>query len=155
MLPSGPSLGAGDAAFILNGNCSYFPGKDKPLSRAQRGAARLTARGLSSSPHPAPCLSPAVSASFLMRAANLQSTCRWFWVEHSLSHCWKHRHRTRVNQRGEAAGKGGRARTVVDRVWAARGKPRSLLPKLNSAYSLTVPGISLLFFMQPNCRSST
>ena len=33
-------------AFILNGNCSYFPGKDKPLITAQGGAARLTARGL-------------------------------------------------------------------------------------------------------------
>ena len=27
----------------------------------------------------------------------------------------------RVNQRGEVEGKGGRARTVVDREWAGRG----------------------------------
>ena len=37
-------------AFILNSNCSYFPGEDKSLLTAQGGAARLTARGLGSSP---------------------------------------------------------------------------------------------------------
>ena len=94
-LPGGPSLGAGGTAFILNGNCSYFSGKDKPLRWAQGGTARLTVRCLGSGPRPAPCLSPAVSASFLMRAANLQSTCRWFWAEHSLSHCWNHGHKMR------------------------------------------------------------
>ena len=53
-------------AFILNGNCSYFPGKDKPLITAQGGAARLTARGLGSGPAQLPAF-PAACASFLMR----------------------------------------------------------------------------------------
>ena len=50
------------------------------------------------------------------------------------------------HERGEAEGKGGRARTVVDRVWAARGTPRSLLPKLNSVYS-----VSLEFLFSFSC----
>ena len=53
-LPRRPSLGHGGTAFALKGSCSYFPGKDKPLSWAQRGAARPTARSLSSGPRPAP-----------------------------------------------------------------------------------------------------
>lgn len=52
--------------FILNSNCSYFPGEDKSLLTAQGGAARLTARGLGSSPAQLPAF-PAACASFLMR----------------------------------------------------------------------------------------
>ena len=136
-------------AFVLNGNCSYFSGEDKPLITAQGGAARLTVRGLGSGPHPAPCLSPAAYASFLMRAATLQSTGRWFWAKNNLSHCWKHSYWIRVYQREEAEGKGGRARTVVDRVWAIRGTPMSLLLKLNSICSLS------LEFLFSFSRSST
>ena len=101
-------------------------------------------------PRPAPCL-PSSLCFLPDEATALQSTCRWFWAEHSLSHCWKHGHRTRVNHRGEAEG----AEPVP---WwtecGQAGAPRPLLPKLNSIYSLTVPGISLFFFMQSNCRSS-
>ena len=140
-------------AFILNGNCSYFPGKDKPLITAQGGAARLTARGLGSGPAQLPAF-PAACASFLMRPqpyslhAGGSEPSTGFPTVGNMVTGQESTTGERLKGKGQSQGRGGQS---VGR----QGAPRSLLPKLNSIYSFTVPGISLFFFMQPNCRSST
>ena len=127
-------------AFILNSNCSYFPGEDKPLLTAQGRAARLTARGLGSSPAQLPPF-PSSLCFLPDEAAALQPTCRWFWAEHSLSHCWKHGHR----MRGEGL-KGTEAEPGPWWTECGQAESTQVSAPQTELHLLTVPGISLFFF---------
>ena len=119
-------------AFILNGNCSYFPGKDKPLITAQGGAARLTARGLGSGPAQLPAF-PAACASFLMRpqpyslhAGGSEPSTSFPTVGNMVT--------GRESTTGERLKGKGQSQDCGGQSVGSQQAPRSLLPKLNSAY---------------------
>ena len=130
-----------------------LPWQGQASQLSQGGAARLTARGLGSGPAPLPAF-PAACASFLMRPqpyslhAGGSELSTGFPTVGNMVTGRESTTGERLKGKGQSQGRGGQS---VGR----QGAPRSLLPKLNSIYSFTVPGISLFFFMQPNCRSST